>query len=365
MFFCKYCNEEIESIENSPQHACFINKDIYLENNNILCTIEENKDLPCAMQHNSTEGTENIVVKEGEKKTLSNSPTIKQHAVWTKNATLALLALYEMKLDMLDSPKTRGKIWQEIANGLLEYSIEMTSDQVRWKINALLKKYKEVIDNYSKSGRGNIEFEWFQVMDDIFGKKKDATNQNYTVSNKILNTKIEEPSTSQQLEKKRFFESSHLSSTNQLLKKKSSNKSLNKLRAEDSADISPPVNVTDTDLKQKNRPTHGTCSNIAKTKIELEKQWFEHLAIKKDRDRLKDEKYSTLIESKKEVVKLKRKQFALKEEELQQRREIAENKLREKKRLHDGMLEIEKQKLKILKKYLDKENVQNMSSESD
>ncbi|XP_036139708.1 uncharacterized protein LOC118644694 [Monomorium pharaonis] len=156
-----------------------------------------------------------------------------------------------MKLDMLDSPKTRGKIWQEIANGLLEYSIEMTSDQVRWKINALLKKYKEVIDNYSKSGRGNIEFEWFQVMDDIFGKKKDATNQNYTVSNKILNTKIEEPSTSQQLEKKRFFESSHLSSTNQLLKKKSSNKSLNKLRAEDSADISPPVNVTDTDLKQK------------------------------------------------------------------------------------------------------------------
>lgn len=48
----------------------------------------------------------------------------------------------------------------------------MTSDQVRWKINALLKKYKEVVDNYSKSGRGNIEFDWFQQMDDILVKRK-------------------------------------------------------------------------------------------------------------------------------------------------------------------------------------------------
>jgi len=48
----------------------------------------------------------------------------------------------------------------------------MSGDQVRWKINALLKKYKEVVDNFSKSGRGNIEFEYFELMDDIFGKKK-------------------------------------------------------------------------------------------------------------------------------------------------------------------------------------------------
>lgn len=42
-------------------------------------------------------------------------------------------------------------------------------------MNALLKKYK-VIDNFSKSGRRNIEFEWFQRIDDIFGKNKDTSN---------------------------------------------------------------------------------------------------------------------------------------------------------------------------------------------
>lgn len=57
-----------------------------------------------------------------------------------------------------------------------------------------------------------------------------------------------------------------------------------------------------------------------------------NLAVKKERDRIKDEKYSTLIESKKEAVKLRKKQYALKEQEVQQRREIAENELKEKKK---------------------------------
>ena len=47
-------------------------------------------------------------------------------ALWTRNAILALLALYEAKINMLDNPKKRGKIWQEIANDLLEvYGIEV------------------------------------------------------------------------------------------------------------------------------------------------------------------------------------------------------------------------------------------------
>lgn len=96
----------------------------------------------------------------------------------------------------------------------------MTSDQVRWKMNALLKKYKEVVDNYSKSGRGNIEFEWFQQMDDIFGKKKDSTNQNYTVSSKTLSTNIDEPLISKQFGKKCSSESSRSSSTNKPFEKK-------------------------------------------------------------------------------------------------------------------------------------------------
>lgn len=88
--------------------------------------------------------------------------------------------------------------------------------------------------------------------------------------------------------------------------------------------------------------------------------------MKRERDRIKDEKNATFMENKKELIKLKRKQLAFKEQELQQRREIAENKLKEKKILYAEILEVEKQKYKMLKKYLDnKENVQNVSSESD
>lgn len=88
--------------------------------------------------------------------------------------------------------------------------------------------------------------------------------------------------------------------------------------------------------------------------------------MKRERDRIKDEKNATFMKNKKELIKLKRKQLAFKEQELQQRREIAENKLKEKKILYAEILEVEKQKYKMVKKYLDnKENVQNVSSESD
>lgn len=179
----------------------------------------------------------------------------------------------------------------------------MTSDQVRWKMNALLKKYKQIVDNYSKSGRGNIEFEWFQQMDDILRKRKDSANPNYTVSSNTLSTDTEKPSTFKQFGKKRFSESSH-SSTNKPFEKEGSNESSDK--SQNSTNVSISVNATGNNLKQKNRPTHGTGSKIAKTKIELEKQWLERLAVKKERDRIKGEKYSTLIESKKEAVKLKK-----------------------------------------------------------
>lgn len=242
----------------------------------------------------------------------------------------------------------------------------MTSDQVRWKMNALLKKYKEIIDNFSKSGRGNIEFEWFQPMDDIFGKNKDTSNQNYTVSSKVCSKK-DKASTSQPSERKRLLESSCLPSTTQHLKKNSRLQSSSKSSEKTTADpLSLSVNETDINPKQKKRLSCGTASKIAKTKIELEKQWLDHLTMKRERDRIKDEKNATFMENKKELIKLKRKQLAFKEQELQQRREIAENKLKEKKILYAEILEVEKQKYKILEKYLDnKENVQNMSSESD
>lgn len=182
----------------------------------------------------------------------------------------------------------------------------MTSDQVRWKINALLKKYKEVIDNFSKSGRGNIEFEWFQTMDDIFGKKSDVANQNYAVSSKVNSKKNK--AYSQSSNKKRSFESLCLPSSSHL--EKESYESSNKSPKKNTANL--PFNETDINSKEKKRLACGATSKIARTKIELEKQWLQHLTIKQERDRIKDEKNATFMENKKKLIKLKKNNLHLK-----------------------------------------------------
>lgn len=60
----------------------------------------------------------------------------------------------------------------------------MTNDQVRWKINALEKRYREVIDNNSKSGRARMDFEWYKQLDEILGPRQRASTGNI-VSSKL------------------------------------------------------------------------------------------------------------------------------------------------------------------------------------
>lgn len=73
----------------------------------------------------------------------------------------------------------------------------MSSDQVRWRMNYLMKKYKECVDNNLKSGRSTMHFEFFNEMENIFGCKKAAV-ATYSISSNLplkrsknLNTKIE------------------------------------------------------------------------------------------------------------------------------------------------------------------------------
>lgn len=46
-------------------------------------------------------------------------------AVWTRNATLALLSLYEANSNMLDNPRKKTKIWTAISTGLQDLNIEV------------------------------------------------------------------------------------------------------------------------------------------------------------------------------------------------------------------------------------------------
>lgn len=64
------------------------------------------------------------------------------------------------------------------------FVFQMSMDQVRWKINALIKKYKECVDNNSKSGRSLMTFKCFTQMDEIFGRKRNAVTE-HTVSSQF------------------------------------------------------------------------------------------------------------------------------------------------------------------------------------
>lgn len=46
-------------------------------------------------------------------------------AVWTKEATLALLSLYEVKKNMLNNPRKKVQIWEAISNGLMDFGIQV------------------------------------------------------------------------------------------------------------------------------------------------------------------------------------------------------------------------------------------------
>lgn len=208
----------------------------------------------------------------------------------------------------------------------------MTNDQIRWKINALVKKYKEVVDNNSSSGRARMDFEWYEQMDEIFGPRQRAI-AGQTISSK-LTSKTSNSCTSTSEEKNSSSESSAIASTS-------------------------------VSLSKSKRQCHGTGSKTAATKIELEKQWLHHLQKKEERDHIKDQRYANLNETKKEAVKLKKRQLDLKEAELEQRKDIAMKKMKEKKNRHAELMEMERIKYKLLKKMIEgKENLR-VTSDSD
>lgn len=45
--------------------------------------------------------------------------------MWTDNATMALLSLYEANMHMLDHPKKKTKIWTAVSDGLKDFGIEV------------------------------------------------------------------------------------------------------------------------------------------------------------------------------------------------------------------------------------------------
>ncbi|XP_039308502.1 uncharacterized protein LOC105203519 isoform X2 [Solenopsis invicta] len=278
---CKHCSENINSLDMVPKHKCFIGEEVFMDGNQMLFKVE-----------NADDTEYNDIANNDEISATEQNDIKKSNAVWNKHSTLAVLSLYEANLHMLDNPKKKTKIWASIADGLKGFGIEvihMSTDQIRWKINALTKKYKECIGNNRKSGRSPMSFEYFDQMQEILGKDNEAnichTRSSNLPKKNIINTSPKVPCLNSSKETELEVVSSHSSTS-------SSSFSTNNLRTH--------INSTKkkNPIEKKTRPLHGSGSNNAKIKNELGKHWLEYLQGEEKRREERDAKLSKLLEKK-------------------------------------------------------------------
>lgn len=225
---------------------------------------------------------------------------------------------------MLDNPKKKSKMWLSIAEELKSLSVEVanrahlcltkallclcsflvnnnyhifqvTPDQVRWKINALTKKYKDCIDN----GQGAMSFKYFNEMHQILGRYSD-NSETYRLASGVM------PGGSEDLDKDK-------SKRNNLTLKGST--PFRRLRTE------------------------------RRAKIELDKQWLEYLRKQEDQKQLRDERYERNLRLRQEELQLRKKEIEIKQS-------LALKKLQLKEKKQEEMLKIEREKCALLRKLL-------------
>ncbi|XP_059050144.1 uncharacterized protein LOC131845124 [Achroia grisella] len=217
----------------------------------------------------------------------------KQNIIWTKNATCMLLNLYETKMHMLDNPKKKSKMWSSIAEELKAMNIEVTPDQVRWKVNALTKKYKDCIDN----GQGSTTFKYFNEMHQILGRYNNEDNA-YRLASTVMHVEGGD--------KERHKRNISLKSS----------VPFRRLRAE------------------------------RRAKLELDKQWVEYLRRQEEHKLERDERCERSLRLREEELQLKRKELEIKQS-------IALKKLQLKEKKQEEILKIEREKCALLRKLLE------------
>lgn len=223
----------------------------------------------------------------------------------------------------------------------------------------LAKKYKECCDNNNKSGRGKMEFKWYDQLDEIFGKNKNAIVA-HTISSKVTAKKGQKDITN----------CASKSSSPDVVIHDSTSPSVSTATISDSTSPSAStatISVTSPLMNNKNtaRSPHGTGSNLANKKVHLEQQWLKFLATKEIRDTARDERHMKSEERAIESFTLKKQMVALKRKQIEQKKELSIKRLKDKENRHTEIIKIEKTKCKLLKKLLNQANINNISDDSD
>lgn len=109
-----------------------------------------------------------------------------------RNKTQFLLEKYYERKDMFRDPKIKKKtLWTQIVDQFKLKNYNVNEEILDRKMRNLKQSYKSIKDNNKKTttGRGRINWEWFDIMEDIF--RDDRTiNIGPTLSSMAPNNEI-------------------------------------------------------------------------------------------------------------------------------------------------------------------------------
>ncbi|CAH0748052.1 unnamed protein product [Diatraea saccharalis] len=202
---------------------------------------------------------------------------------------------------MLETPKKKKRIWMAISENLKDYNIDMTPDQVRWKINALTKKYKKCIETECLN-----KFKYFKEMDNIYSLYN-VDSDAYLISELMHDIRIKNGKTLSN-NKRQFPESKH--------------------------------SIKIRKIRLANRIESDRCQ----AKINLERQWIEYLHIQECLRIQRDETIDRGLDIKEQELQLRKKELDLK-----QSIELRNIQLNEK--YLDEYLQVQKEKCELLKQF--------------
>ncbi|XP_077273535.1 uncharacterized protein LOC143903619 isoform X3 [Temnothorax americanus] len=91
---------------------------------------------------------------------------------WNHEAILLLLEAYRQRERAMYSGKiTHKKAWEEIAEVLNNEGYIVTAKQCTTRVNTMKRTYKNVKDNNNKSGNNKRTWKYYDVMENLLGKK--------------------------------------------------------------------------------------------------------------------------------------------------------------------------------------------------
>ncbi|XP_018361137.1 PREDICTED: uncharacterized protein LOC108759917 [Trachymyrmex cornetzi] len=275
---------------------------------------------------------------------------------WNHNAILGLLTVYHTIQPDKENVRKHKHFWQNLAKDLRTLGYEVTADHTRWKFNALLKKYKECVDNNSKSGRSPMTFAYFNEMQEMFGHRKNI-NCNHIIGSSFFGSKRQSSSfvesdkqISTATKRKQAISSTSESLPTKLSRIECQQELLNMASSAASSETSSDI-VSETPLsKERKKSRPGSATYVAKTKLELEKQWLEHLKV-------------LAIKNQKDNEKLKRidERLQLKEKQLLWKEAVVKRKMEKKEERHRERMRIENEKCQLLKELVDSKHLFSMN----